>query len=324
MPFVGASGYHLTLMLTEAGIDRSQCFLTNVFNLRPKPSNDIKNLCASKKEVKNNLPSLQQGKYVRDEFLPELQRLYDELEQVRPNIVIPLGGTAAWAMLGGGAISKVRGTVARSNPMFKGKAENLKVLPTYHPAGILREWKNRHVTVLDLMKARRESEFPEIRRPEREVWVEPSLTDMETFYERYLATTPFIAFDIETAGDQITCIGFASSPRVALVVPFVDLRKPGGSYWSTHQEERAAWEFVKRVLQNQSRKFGQNTLYDINFLWKGYGITVNNYTDDTMLLHHALMPESEKGLGFLGSVYTNEPAWKTMRPKGKHTIKRDE
>jgi hypothetical protein len=32
-----------------------------------------------------------------------------------------------------------------------------------------------------------------------------------------------------------------------------------------------------------------------------------------MLLHHSMQPELEKGLGFLGSVYTDEPSWKFMR-----------
>lgn len=35
-----------------------------------------------------------------------------------------------------------------------------------------------------------------------------------------------------------------------------------------------------------------------------------------MVMHHALFPEMEKNLGFLGSIYTSEPAWKMMRPKG--------
>jgi hypothetical protein len=43
-----------------------------------------------------------------------------------------------------------------------------------------------------------------------------------------------------------------------------------------------------------------------------------------MLLHHALQPEVQKGLGFLGSIYTEEPAWKIMRPRGKGTIKRED
>jgi hypothetical protein len=35
-----------------------------------------------------------------------------------------------------------------------------------------------------------------------------------------------------------------------------------------------------------------------------------------MLLHHAIHPEMRKGLGFLGSIYTDEPSWKLMRKRG--------
>ena len=35
-PFVGASGQELSRMLMEAGIHRSQCFVTNVIRIKPK------------------------------------------------------------------------------------------------------------------------------------------------------------------------------------------------------------------------------------------------------------------------------------------------
>jgi hypothetical protein len=38
---------------------------------------------------------------------------------------------------------------------------------------------------------------------------------------------------------------------------------------------------------------------------------------DTMIAHHAMYPEMAKSLGFLGSVYTDLPAWKPMRKLGK-------
>ena len=47
------------------------------------------------------------------------------------------------------------------------------------------------------------------------------------------------------------------------------------------------------------------------------GYAVRNAAEDTMLLHHAIHPEMRKGLGFLGSLYTSEPAWKLMRHRGK-------
>jgi DNA polymerase I-like protein with 3'-5' exonuclease and polymerase domains len=141
---------------------------------------------------------------------------------------------------------------------------------------------------------------------------------------KHIAPCSILSFDIETRGSEITCVGFAPDRSVALVIPFVDPRTETGSYWRSHDDEVAAWKFVRRTLAHPSRKLAQNGLYDIHFLWRQYGIKVRNFDEDTMLMHHALQPESEKGLGFLGSVYTNEPAWKLMRARGKTTIKRDE
>lgn len=312
-PFVGAAGYELTRMLEEAGIRRADCYLTNVFNLRPD-RNDIENICGPKADAMPGMPAIKNGKYIPSKYAGELSRLYNEVSSVRPNVVLALGNTATWALLHNTGISKIRGTITQSVA-----PKGFKVLPTYHPAAVLRDWSLRPVTVLDLAKAKRESAFPEIRRPKSWVYWPESLQDLEDFYVEHLEHAKYLSFDIETSGDQITCIGFASSTEVALVVPFVDNRNTDagskGSYWHNPAHELLAWRFVRRVLALPCPKFGQNTLYDIHFLWRGYGITVNNYADDTMLLHHALQPESNKGLGFLGSVYTDRSSWKTMRTK---------
>lgn len=200
----------------------------------------------------------------------------------------------------------------------------MKALATYHPAAILRQYELRHVTVLDLAKAKRESAFPEVRRPIRRIWTDPSLEDCYQFYRQYIENAERISFDIETQGDQITCLGFAPAIDIALVIPFWDLRHPGGSYWRTLEEELLAWRFVAKVLAHPAPKVAQNGLYDIQFLWMKYGIAVANFADDTMLLHHSLQPESPKALGFLGSVYCDEGAWKELRNRGKHTIKHEE
>lgn len=316
-PFVGPSGYELTRMLAEAGIHRSECYLTNVFNLRPRPTNAIENLF--QKDRVGTFPPLKPGHYLQTRYYSELERLHHEMRVVKPNVAILLGNTAVWALLKTSGISKIRGTIAGSTIIG-----GLKCLPTYHPAAVLREWSLRPVTVLDFCKARRESAFPEIRRPSRTVYIEPTLDDLESFFEEHLRYADEITFDIETSGDAITCIGFAPSASISLVIPFHDPRKPSGCFWGTLREEEQAWQFVRRVLALPCPKSGQNTLYDITFLWVKYGMYPNNYEDDTMLMHHALQPESEKGLAFLGSVYTNESSWKLLRTRGKTTIKRDE
>lgn len=329
LPFVGASGRELNRILEEADIDRRDCFVTNVFNLQPQPTNDIKNLCTDKKSSTVPMPELSKGAYLQDRYWPEVQRLYDELRAQRPNLIIALGNTALWALTGTYGIRALRGTVTAATHGGEGVVGR-KILPTYHPAAVLRDWSIRPVVVADLMKAKRQASFPDIRRPRRELWIEPSLNHIELFYNQYvLSGCRKLSADIETAGaTQITCVGFAPSPERAIVVPFVDNRKDNGSFWASSAEEKAAWIWVRRFMQHienpQIEIVGQNALYDWNWLWTKLGFTPRNFVRDTMLKHHAINPELEKGLGFLGSIYTDEPAWKTMRGKGLFTIKRGE
>lgn len=317
-PFVGASGYELTKMLGEAGIERANCLLTNVFNFRP-PNNKIEAICGSKQEAIKGFPALAKGKYVHEQYLPELERLQSELLDFNPNLIIALGNTPTWALLGITGISKIRGTTALSTHTVTG----FKVLPTYHPAAVLRQWELRPTVIMDFYKAKREATFPEVRRPERTIWIEPKIEDLYEFKRRYIDTSRRCAVDIETARNQITCIGFAPNRTIALVVPFVDGRRLGKNYWGNARSETEAWAFVRKVLEDKKiHKTFQNGLYDIAFIWRATGMRVYGSEHDTMLLHHALQPEALKGLGFLGSVYTDEGNWKQMRRVS--TIKRDD
>lgn len=317
--YVGYSGWLLTQMLEEAGIRRADCFLTNVFNFQPE-GNNIETLCGGKADGISGYPALTKSKYVRAEFEPELERLRDELLEHNPNVIIATGNVPLWALTGNVAISKRRGTTLYSTKVVSG----FKVLPVYHPAAIGRQWDLRAVTVLDLQKAERESHFPEIIRPRREVWIEPELEDLERFYELYIRDCDQLCADIETVGTQISCIGFAPSPTVALVVPFIDHRRARGSYWPNKQAELAAWRFVIRMLDLPCGKTFQNGVYDIAFLWRSYRIQVRNPSHDTMLLSHALQPEAPKGLAFLGSVFTNESSWKLSGPRYNKTLKKED
>jgi uracil-DNA glycosylase len=315
-------------MLSEVGIARHECYTTNVFNLRPQPKNDIDNLCGPKGTALVGYPAIKSGKYIRAEYAGELQRLYREIQSEAPNLIIALGASASWALLQTSGIKKVRGAPSvLTGAALDAVGVPVKVLPTYHPAAILREWSLRAITVMDLHKAARESLFPDLRRPSREIWTAPTLDDLEVFERDYILPAPDLSIDIETGGwangiEQITCVGFAPTNDRAIVVPFVDPMQKDGNYWRTLQEEVKAWEYVRRWCLMKKQKVGQNFLYDAHRLWKQLGIPVD-HQDDTMLLHHALQPELEKGLGFLGSIYTDELPWKFMRPKHE-TLKRED
>lgn len=313
-PFVGYAGYQLNTMLDDAGINRSECYVSNVFNLRPD-NNKIESLCGDRSSGIPGYPALTKGAFVRARYTPELNRLAREILDVNPNIIVCFGNTASWALFGRTAISKHRGTT----DLTSHTAIGFKALCTYHPqaCNYVASW--RPIAVIDLMKAKRESEYPDVRRPKRTIYIPETIEDLAS--ATWLPKIGCLSVDIETTGNRITCIGFGDGTR-ALVIPFDDGRKKSGSYWSTFKDEQKAWRFVKATLQTPTPKLFQNGLYDIAFLLRSYGIAVRNPLHDTMLLHHALHPESLKALGFLGSIYTDEGPWKNLRTTS--TIKRDD
>ncbi len=225
-PLIGSSGKEFTQCLSEAGIPREICRLDNVFHFRPPNNKFHAEWCDTKKAVSEEYKLIQdhlikicpnypwpstytwtnvsKGQYVKPEHLPELQRLKEEILSVKPNLVVALGGVAAWALLGASGITKLRGVVAESSLVL-----GQKVLPTWHPAYVQRAWENRLTLVVDLIKAKREMEFSEIRRPQRKIWINPTLDDIRHFISTYITDTELLSFDTETAHKQITCISFA-------------------------------------------------------------------------------------------------------------------
>lgn len=321
MPFVGKAGQELTEMLSDAGIDRADVLgISNVFNLRPM-DNDLADLCFSRREAGKDypFPSLSQGKYVRPEFFPHIFRLWDELREAKPNLIVPMGNTAMWATLGQTGIMSRRGYIATCK--IPG-LEHTKVLPTIHPAGILRHWDDRVLFVADLIKGRHECKFPEIRPTEREIWLDPTVDDLLVFQGRYISN--FLSVDIETERRMVSCISLSPSPYISLVLPFLDRKALGYSYWKTPQEERYAWCWLRALMEDPSiYKLLQNGTYDIQYLWRCLHIKTLGYRFDSMIRHHSQQPELPKSLEFLGSVYTNERSWKGMRKDSK-TTKREE
>ena len=55
----------LTTVSAWQGLIATSASLTNVFNLQPKPTNAIENLCGKKVEGIPNRPPIAQGKYIR-------------------------------------------------------------------------------------------------------------------------------------------------------------------------------------------------------------------------------------------------------------------
>lgn len=334
VPFVGPAGQELYRILCEAHFPleplrnnyvapismtqvwaRSGLTLLNVFNARPE-ANNVELFYGSKRDaVETELPGRRFGsstKWVLASRAADVRHLHNALSDLRPNLIVPLGATATWALGLGAAIGKLRGFV---HPTQWGKA-----LPTYHPAAVLRSWSLRVPTLFDLYKARREMEFPETRLVEREIWTEPTIDDLWLWWETHGKHSKLLALDIETLKAlQITEVGFAADSTHALHIPFCIEERVGNtrnyrSWWATAKEEAAAWKFVKHVCESSMPKIGQNgAQYDLFWLAKEMGIVVKNYRDDTMQMCHALWPEMNKSLYDLGAIWLDEASWKSIR-----------
>ena len=287
-PFVGGAGKILDGMLFEAGIDRRDCYITNVMDIRPV-NNDFGEFYedASRKVASKLL-------------LEGIYRLHHEIYNVNPNVVIALGNEALKALLGETGITKWRGSILRHT--------HLKVIPTFHPAAIIRQWEFRPLAVMDLRRALEESSSPTIV-PTYRVWKKiETLSDLELHVDQYLKHASYIAFDIETCNNQISCIGFAESEFSSFTVPICMHDK---SFWS-EQDELQVWLQIKRLLESDIHKIAQNANFDMFHLMSTVGINVKNLWMDTMVAFHCLYPELPKSLAVLCSIYTREPYYKDM------------
>ena len=320
----GATGRIFWELAQETGLNQHDISVKSVISSRPG-SGKIEDFCLNKKDaeaeaLRYGYPTyprtfIKTGKYLHPKFLKEVDSLIETLKNEKPNLVICLGSFATWALLGSAKLTALRGTAAES-PFIPG----LKVIPTYHPVTIMRDWSQRVIAGADLMKARREAEFPEIIRPKRIVKVPETREDL-ALIEKTLFAQRRLSLDIETKLGQITCVGFGVSPSLSFCIPITDSRKPDWSYWS-YFDEIYAVNVIKRICENSSiKKRLQNGVYDIQYLWHTWHIKTMGFEDDSMIMHHVLYSELPKSLGFMGSVYTNEASWKLMRKFEEKEVK---
>jgi uracil-DNA glycosylase family 4 len=282
--YTGPTGQKLWRWL---GIPRSECYVSNV--RRDWADHDV-----SERELTEALPILR-----------------EELSHIKPNILITLGPAALTAVTGKRGITNWRGSILESTII-----PGLKVLPTLQPASADTTFSLRYVIELDLRKARRESQYPDIRRPQRTFHINPPFEEACSILRSLGAT---ISVDIETLGNTISCIGIADSPSRGICIAFV-----GGPY--TTDELIALWRELDVVLRTRACR-GQNFQFDTTRLER-YGFKINNIADDTMLKHHLLWTELGSGvkrkqgdrgidsltgkhsLAFISSIYTDEPYYK--------------
>ena len=118
-PFVGRAGQLLNKMLEAMGLSRNEIYISNVLKCRPDmPPGASGNRKPTLAEMKTCLPYLRK-----------------QVELIQPQAIVALGATAVTGLLEVEApIGKLRGRWLNF--------QNIPVMPTYHPAYLLRNQSN--------------------------------------------------------------------------------------------------------------------------------------------------------------------------------------
>lgn len=290
-PFVGPSGKLLNTMLESSGINRSDCWVTNACKYYVRAS-------AKGKNESFQFRAREEGIDVDK----ELDNLRKEITDLKPNLIIALGSTALWALTGKDKINSYRGSLM----MGFGR----KLIPTYHPAHILHQsgdvsgYWTKQILRLDLMRAQKESDFPELNLPYRNLNVCKSLVQLDDFIQRH-KDFPLVSVDIEAQQCIPICVGIACNNYEGLTIP---LWNADGISSMSYYEIAHCWIKLAELLQIK-KVIGQNFGYDRDKLAR-LGIQIKNFHADTMLKAFVWNPELPKNLAFLTSIFTREPFYK--------------
>ena len=109
LPFVGRAGKLLTQMIEAMGLTRDQVYIANIVKCRPP---------------ENRQPE-------EDEVATCIPFLFRQLASINPKVIVCLGSTASQALL----------ETKKSISQFRGQwfdFRGAKLIPTYHPAYLLR------------------------------------------------------------------------------------------------------------------------------------------------------------------------------------------
>ncbi|QDP56815.1 MAG: putative DNA polymerase [Prokaryotic dsDNA virus sp.] len=292
-PFIGASGNLLGVMLSDAGIDITECRLLNVCETRP-PGNKF-----DKYFYTDGRPS--------KELLRERERLTQELLDLKPNVTLLLGNESLKALTTKSGINKWRGSIL--------SVQTGKVVCSYHPAYILRDYDVRPIAQFDMRRLAAESKYPHVIKPNITLHTEPTLDQVLGFFSR---KPDICTFDIETIGRSIRCVGFSTDGKEALCVPFrrlnmkVDTNKiqmihtPSDNphYWSEEDEIKVITAMNKFFARTQTRFVAQNFSFDGPLMEMEFGTRIANYWMDTLHAQHCAYLELPASLDFLTSIYT--------------------
>ena len=327
-PFMGRSGKLLDATLTEAGLSREDCFVTNSHACMPQSDEDAvlaAECCAP--------------------------RLHRELAALDPSIpIVALGKAAAVSILGVKSILLARGFVWTARPLDNSiksveaairKADKVKaprvakallkrkleivtgrhalagrtVLPTIHPAFVLRSdtwnaimaidfdrisrWVKGTLKQKDLLDNVRAVKHPELLKRQGDYYAGDIKKELAKAFKRL---GPVVSCDIETTYDpptfaEILCVGVSDGKFGVVIGPW---------------DAKSHAPFLTRMLKKKTVVFHNGYGFDTIALTRD-GVTLRNtQIEDTLIAHHSFASHFPQKLDHVVSTFVDSGPWKIL------------
>ena len=279
-PLVGPSGQLMNRVLVEAGLKREEIYATNTCLCRP---------------VNNATPTPEMVECCRG-------RLLEELGHVKPSVIVCMGNTAARAILATrDAMTRIRGQV------FWSDTYKAYVIPTWHPAAVLRNVADYPELVADFKRAKTVLESARgeaaanrflVRVPDTQVvwckYVDQALQAIKS-----LQSQPLLSVDVETSGfdpltSELLSVQFSWVEGRAVVLGRSVLKDPA--------VKDALFKLLSATEPGPTLA-GWNLKFDAKHLTVYIGAPIR-YGEDAMLLSHLL--DERRGTNSLKYVATKE------------------
>lgn len=271
-PLVGGSGRWYDSMARKARVPRASVTITNCLSCRPP-----KNVFPTSSDARSYI-SLADAK--------------EAVEQCYQNHVVPVLKSRPWTRIDLLGERPLRIVAKKNGGIFKHRGSPMPIpelgekniaIPTLHPAYVMRDQTYVPVVVNDFKKG--------LIEPPENYNIKPSLDDVRAFDAKEFC------FDIETNRftNEILMVGLSDKPFHAICVPF------RGAYIPE----------LKRIFRNATSLVGHNSIqFDLPILQKSGVQHREAILWDTMLMQHLLQPDLPHDLEFVGSLFSNKPAWK--------------
>ena len=345
-PFVGASGEILNKILAQANLNRDQILCTNIIDVQPPqnkltnffhPTRDaratgipaVRGLYPGER-VLHGIGKLHEQISVHPRKLVialgnyPLWALTEDCFSIadKEGYKVPSGITA-WrgsqlyvgdrnvvaSATVGGEMYQSGGAIPGENTSSHGPDMGMgtvALMPTYHPAALLRKWDWRPALLHDIRNRAQLALTDSWSPPEYNFVIRPTFEQVthvldHLVHDLSLGYTKVLSVDLETRGPHIACVGIGESKTDAICIPLMCV---GGtkSYWSI-DEEFIIIKLLRQIFSHKNAQIiGQNFLYDMQYIKREWDVIAKPY-GDTMVMQHLCWPGTPKGLAYISSMY---------------------